>query len=236
MDVTEDLLQVTAKSIVTNFMEGGDTLTSGVKKKASEMGLNRDQTARLIERTNSEAFLSVFPEKTEFSVADPNDVLNEKVASEGVKGKTYQEQISRDFEDIFGLTSEKTASVYVPSNEDLARATLKDRVFEAALEEQARVAKYASEQMIDDAEATAWSSFRDTVLFGTPVEDLERDLVLAYPEKRAFVEEVVSEFTDRLSKALADRHLLKRASDIDMDEVVLDTPIVLAFKGLMDLV
>lgn len=237
MNVTEDLLQVTAKDIVQDYVNNGETLTDGVKKKASEMGLNKDQTARLIERTNSEAFLSVFPEKSEFNVADPNAILSEKVASERKALKSYAEQVSRDFDDIFGNTVEKQASTDINIySEDLARAKVRDMVFEGAMLEQTRLAKFAAESLIDQAEKVAWHSFRDTVLFGTPVESLETQLVLAYPEKRAFVESVVEEFTDRLGKTGVDRRLLKRASNIDIEDIIGDTPIAESFKGLMELV
>ena len=239
MDINEDLLLVTANQIVNGFMQEGEALTEGVKKKASEMGLNNDQTSRLIERTNSEAFLRVFPERTDFAVADPNEILGQKIASVDSNGKevrSYKQATSKDFDEIFGNVHTKTASDYGPSDDDMARAILKDRVFESAISEQIRLAKYASEQLIDNAEANAWGVFKDTVLFGTPVSDIERDLVLAYPEKRAFVEDVITEFAERLNKPGVNPELLKRASEIDEDEVVLETHITMAFKGLIDLV
>lgn len=237
MDVTEDLLQVTAKQIVNSFSEGETSLTNGVRKKASEMGLNRDQTARLIERTNAEAFLSIFPERTDFNVADPDVILSEKTASEKATNKSYKDLVSRDFNEIFGLQTEKTASVNTMSKEDIAKAVVNDLVFENFLAEQSRLAKFATESAVDQAEKVAWNSFKEAVLFGSSVGELEKDLILYYPEKKAFLEDVITEFTSRLAKDTAvDTRLFKRASEIDVNEVIGETPIANAFRGLVDLV
>jgi hypothetical protein len=79
--VTDSSLRAAAQDIVSEYLENGVSLNEGVTKKASEIGLNQDQTARLIERTNTEAFLRVFPESTEFEVASPEVVLGIKTAS-----------------------------------------------------------------------------------------------------------------------------------------------------------
>lgn len=79
--VSDGSLMSMAQDIVTEFMDKKVTLNEGVTKKASEMGLNTDQTKRLIERTNTEAFLRVYPSTTEFDVADPGVILGEKVAN-----------------------------------------------------------------------------------------------------------------------------------------------------------
>lgn len=62
-------------------MDKKASLNDGVMKKASELGLNSDQTQRLIERTNTEAFLRVYPSTTDFEVASPEVVLGIKTAS-----------------------------------------------------------------------------------------------------------------------------------------------------------
>lgn len=79
--VTDSSLLSAAQDIVTEFMDDRVSLNDGVIKKASELGLNNDQTARLIERTNTEAFLRLFPGTTEFEVASPEVVLGIKTAS-----------------------------------------------------------------------------------------------------------------------------------------------------------
>ena len=76
--VTDSSLRAAAQDIVSEYLENGVSLNEGVTKKASEIGLNQDQTARLIERTNTEAFLRVFPDSTEFEVASPEVVLGIK--------------------------------------------------------------------------------------------------------------------------------------------------------------
>ena len=79
--VTESSLLTAAHEIVDAFMDKSASLNDGVIKKASELGLNNDQTQRLIERTNTEAFLRVYPSDTDFEVASPEVVLGIKTAS-----------------------------------------------------------------------------------------------------------------------------------------------------------
>lgn len=79
--VTESSLLTAAHEIVDEFMDKKASLNDGVIKKASELGLNNDQTQRLIERTNTEAFLRVYPSDTDFEVASPEVVLGIKTAS-----------------------------------------------------------------------------------------------------------------------------------------------------------
>lgn len=79
--VTDSSLLSAAHEIVTDFMDKKASLNDGVMKKASELGLNSDQTQRLIERTNTEAFLRVYPSTTDFEVASPEVVLGIKTAS-----------------------------------------------------------------------------------------------------------------------------------------------------------
>lgn len=79
--VTDSSLLSAAHEIVTDFMDKKASLNDGVMKKASELGLNSDQTQRLIERTNTEAFLRAYPSTTDFEVASPEVVLGIKTAS-----------------------------------------------------------------------------------------------------------------------------------------------------------
>lgn len=78
--VTDGSLRLAAQDIVNEFRESNVSLNEGVTKKASELGLNQDQTARLIERTNTEAFLTLYPSTTEFEVASPEVILGIKTA------------------------------------------------------------------------------------------------------------------------------------------------------------
>lgn len=79
--VTDGSLLSAAHDIVSDFMDKKASLNDGVMKKASELGLNSDQTQRLIERTNTEAFLRVYPSSTDFEVASPEVILGIKTAS-----------------------------------------------------------------------------------------------------------------------------------------------------------
>ena len=62
-------------------MDNQVSLNTGVIKKAGDLGLNTDQTQRLIERTNTEAFLRVYPGETDFEVASPEVILGVKTSS-----------------------------------------------------------------------------------------------------------------------------------------------------------
>lgn len=79
--VSDSSLLTAAQEIVTDFMDNQVSLNTGVIKKASDLGLNTDQTQRLIERTNTEAFLRVYPGETDFEVASPEVILGVKTSS-----------------------------------------------------------------------------------------------------------------------------------------------------------
>lgn len=79
--VSDSSLLTAAQEIVSDFMDNQVSLNTGVIKKASDLGLNTDQTQRLIERTNTEAFLRVYPAETDFEVASPEVILGVKTSS-----------------------------------------------------------------------------------------------------------------------------------------------------------
>lgn len=79
--VSDSSLLTAAQEIVTDFIDNQVSLNTGVIKKAGDLGLNTDQTQRLIERTNTEAFLRVYPGETDFEVASPEVILGVKTSS-----------------------------------------------------------------------------------------------------------------------------------------------------------
>jgi hypothetical protein len=238
--VTEDSLNLAAHQIVAEFIDDSVDLNTGVRKKASDLGLNREQTARLIERTNSEAFLKVFPDKTDFAVADPSVVLSssEKVASAGSVNKTtYAGYLNRDPYDIFGVANEKTAS-YDTSGSTSARGKLLDMVYSRSIEEACRVEKTAKLMEIEAAQANLWQIFKTAAYSGTRVGDMEVELLLAFPDKPFEVIDMVDSMTEKLASSLLAPEIMERAQaeNFEPNEVVLESPIIRAFREVMDVV
>lgn len=242
--VTEDSLNLAAHQIVADLVDDGLQLNDGVRKKASELGLNRDQTARLIERTNSEAFLRMFPETTDFTVADPSVIFadSEKMAGDScshtdVKG--YAARLERDPYDIFGVANEKTASYEDNRMASDVRTKLIDMVYTRHFNEAARVEKTAKLLEIEQAENNLWQVFKTAAYSGTPVSAMESELLLAFPNQPLMVTEMVGALTEKLaSVALLHPEIMKRASleGFEPNKVVKDSVITRAFQEVIDVV
>ena len=240
--VTEDSLDLAAHQVVASFVNDGATLNDGVRKKASDLGLNRDQTARLIERTNSEAFLRVFPEKTDFAVADPSILLDgsEKTASfkdENVFHKpTYIEMLDRDFDAIFGNTQTKTASYDTPVSND-TRGKLVDIVYSQRISEEVGVEKMAKFLEAEKADANLWEVFKTAAYVGVPVASMETELMQAFPDRLEAVSAVVDALSEKLASSLLPPEVMKRASkDTDITLGIPESEITRAFQAVIDVV
>lgn len=240
--VSEDSLCTMARDIVSSFVNEGVPLNDGVRKCASEHGFNRDQTARLIERTNSEAFLRLYPDKTDFVVADPEAILNEKVASEtSGKRMSYNDYLNRDLDDIFGISGvSKTASYETPSNTN-TRGKLIDMVYTRRIEEEARVEKMAKLLEVEDAEAKFWEVCKLAAYNGKSIREMELELLYAFPNDAEKVACAMDTIEERLLTKHLSPSLLKRASVRDFegvkrfDVVVPETELTLNFKAMVDI-
>lgn len=231
--VTESSLNLAAHEVVAEFNKGA-SLNDSVTKKAAELGLNDDQTCRLIERSNSEAFLSRFPDSTEFPVADPNVILSKnKVASVApvekvahVKTSSYKEKLNRDPYEIFGI--EPIQEEKVASDTRTAWETYKDRVQAAKLLEDMSVEKTAHLLDMETANNNLWNEFKNEALSGRSVASIEKELILSFPEKVASVCSTVSYLTDELAeKTMQPVESFSRLQieDINPKEVVLPSKI-----------
>ena len=233
--VTEEMLQNIASDIVRDFNSGGISLTEGVRKKASENGFNREQTARLIERTNSDAFMSLFPKQTEFPVASPEEVMGEKVASvQEIKKPTYKEKLARDPYEIFGVANEKTASCDVLPPK-LAFNAYKEYLALNAMRDEYRVTKLAEEIQAEDLSAQFFELVKEAVYQGESISSIEGSLLHAIPSQPEMVCDVVTELVTKLARdPFLDGELLKRATteSFDPDKCVEPTKISDAFKVL----
>ena len=255
--VSEESLTKAANDVLVMRSEKGLNLTDGVKKKASELGLNREQTARLIERTNSEAFLKSFPASTEFDVADPEAILSgiktasvkkasvvahpvaqaEKVASDGsgVERRSYAEQLDRSFDEIFGNEpSTKIASYSAVYNTD-SRQELLNRVYGDLAAETIRVEKTAALLQAEEAEARMWSMVKESALNGRSVADMELELLYTCPEKGAEALELMNHYSEKLAECLLSPEILRRATDkeYELNKVAFDTELTRAFKDVV---
>ena len=248
-DVTESSLNLAAHEIVAAFNNDNVTLNDGVVKKASELGLNRDQTARLIERTNSEAFLSLFPEKTDFTVADPNVILKSaslnikpvaKVASvektASVHRGSYASAMERDAYEIFGvdMSHEKVATDCMLKT---AKELFTERVEAAVTLDNLGVEKAARLIEMEGASNSLWSIFKEEALSGRSTADMEREVVLAFPEKTASVCVVFETMMDKLASATllpVDSFDRLQVEDINPNAVVMSSRLTEAFKGVLD--
>lgn len=240
--VTESSLNLAAHEIVADFKHEGVALNDAVIKKAAELGLNTDQTNRLIERTNSEAFLSLFPEKTDFEVADPKVVLASKVASEtvtkvaseSVKKMSYYERLDRDPYDIFGVEPEtcKTAS-----ETKTARDIYIERIEATNLIDSINMDKTARLMLMEESDSTLWNVFKEEAMGGRSVSSMEKELVLAYPEKVAAVCAVVDALVDKLAsynRLDVNDYARLEVEDLSTNEVVLSSKLTEAFRGVLE--
>lgn len=248
-EVTESSLNLAAHEIVAAFNNDGVTLNDGVIKKAIELGLNRDQTARLIERTNSEAFLSLFPEKTDFVVADPNVILKtasvnvEPVAKVAGVEKTasahrssYADSLERDAYEIFGvdMAHEKMASDCMLKT---AKDLFSERIEASTVLDNIGIEKAARLIEMEGASNSLWSVFKEEALSGRSTADMEREVVLAFPEKTASVCAVFENMMDKLASATllpVDSFERLQVEDINTNEVVMSSRLTEAFKGVLD--
>jgi hypothetical protein len=237
--VTEEMLQNIASEIVREFNSDGISLTEGVKKKASDNGFNRDQTARLIERTNSEAFLSMFPSKTDFVVADPKEVLGEKVASVQKEARiTYKQSVDRDLYEVFGISpSEKVASVDFVEHTMASTAMFTEIMELNRMKDEYRIDKLARDIQAEELGNEFYTLVKEAVYAETPLKDIEVELLQCFPESTEMVCDVVDEIATKLaSDRFLPIHLLERAADTDLD---LDMPVIegkfaAALRGVME--
>lgn len=244
VSVTESSLNLAAHEIVADFNHNDVTLNDGVIKKAAELGLNDDQTSRLIERANSEAFLSLFPDTADFTVADPSVVFEglktkvastEKVANEVKFNPSYAEQLERDPYEIFGIEPavEKTASQELKTSKEVIDELVALRAQSEALD----VEKVASFMLMEEADSKMWNAFKDEVLSGRSVSSIEKELVLSYPEKVASVCIMISALTDKIAaytKMPMEAYDRLEIEDINPNEVIFPSDITNAFKGVLD--
>lgn len=237
--IDESSLNLAVHEVVADYINEDVTLNDGVRKKASELGLNRDQTERLIERTNSEAFLRVFPEKTDFDVADPKVIFEEGTKTASVHGpnrQSYTERLNKDVRDIFGVEAEKTAS-YDP-NEESVRSRWVDIVYSERIAEEYRIEKMARLIDVEDAEANLFSLFKTAACTGTPVSNMECELLYAFEDKPIVVAEMVNAMSEKLATvANLPPSIMKRASveDYKPHTVVLDSELIRAFDKVLSL-
>ena len=205
--VSEFSLQSLAKDIVQTFKSNmnEESLTALTKEAVAKESFNRDQASRLIERVNSEAFLSMYPSKTDFPVADPKVVLaslepvspdysNEKVASKAPK---WSYRNMPEFEDIFDAGVDKLAST-APLKKT-AREILLHKVYSRATEEAQRVEKTAAELEYREALDRAYFAWKDEVLTREDTAKTASEVVEGNYDRADEACKLLTAFTEKLA-------------------------------------
>lgn len=259
--VDESLLQAIAQGIAQDFKSNGVNLNEAIKAKAQELNFNREQTARLIERTNTEAFLAVFPEKKEFEVGDPKVILSmfgpkqegAKIASTtsttrdaglsktaSTKHRSYKEALQMSAEEIFGFepgSNTKVASYdYDGYEEELKGHIYRTKIAKERADEAMRVKEAGVQLQREQAISKFYAMYKEAALRGTSTDSIEEALVLKYPTKQAAVASLVNTFNTKLAKECFEaRPMLKRASynEINYKKVVGDTPLTTQFGAVL---
>lgn len=237
--VTEDSLNLAAHQIVLDYVASKTPLNDGVLSKVSSLGLNRDQTERLIERTNSEAFIKGFPGTSDFVVADPavifNDSTSKTASNTDEERTTYAEYLNRDLDDIFGIAGvEKTASYGAAYTN---RGNLIDIVYRDKISGMQRVEEAAKILGMEDSQARLWDIFKTAACGGSTVASMEEDMLLANGSKPVETMALFETLVDKLaSTTMLAPEQMKRASvaNFNPKRVVLDSDLICAFREVLN--
>lgn len=243
--VTEDLLNRWAANIATDFVDNQIPLNTGVKEKVAAAQLNRDQTERLVEKTNTEAFLKLFPTKTAFIVADTRIVLGEELETTKVASVTadmYDQYTPSSFadrlaiRDVFGSNHFKVAC---DNNFMLSkRLELLDKVESLRAEDDRRMLKTAADVNLNQAGIAFEKAVKMAMATGTGLDKIELSLYNAFPANSVEVAAIFDELQPKFAKERPhDTNLLKRARVEDYNEhaVVAPTAAIDAFEELMNI-
>ena len=191
-----------ADEIVSEFIENKKDLNTSILKKAQENEFNSEQIKRLVELSNTKAFLKVFsPEKTgedkntEFDVADPNKILKEYFANPPEPTKVSHvstDDFDLDIPDMMQRIRAGVAEVEEPKTEEKSAELIDSNadisiIPEARMKTVMRLRKVAEELLnriyesehdyIDELDKTA-SEF--CKLYGPDYAEAEKIIVLRY--------------------------------------------------------
>ena len=238
MSFNEDRLNSTAQEIVDTFISTGESLTTLVRAKVANAGWNNNQASRLIEKVNGEAFLKVFPGKSEFEVAEPEGVTGIKVASEKqttVGQKGYRFLVDREPHEIFGVENFKFASS-VESTPNYSKLAFLDSVYAEKFADDTRV-KLTEQNLIKEAsEWTAYREVKEAVLQGKGFNEIEVEACEVFNNRVEKVASIMNAIHTKLSQDTAiDRRLLKRAhvEEIDLHRVNLENSVITALRSVV---
>lgn len=261
--VTDGALLSAAQDIVTDFMDNKCTLNEGVMKKASDMGFNTDQTKRLIERTNTEAFLRIYPNDTEFEVASPEVILGIKTASVKPMKKVASAELPVDDglfkaasikkeasskpnyfdrftdEDIFGMDNEflKTAaSNYYPDAIDRdAQAFLYGIVDTTKTASEQRQEQLIKEAAFDNAINSFGSMVKQASLRGEyTIADAETELLNKFPDQVPLINTTFDALCVKLASEYVNPELLKRSEGVVNYKYASETPVTQSFRRVIE--
>lgn len=258
--VTDSLLLTAANDIVTNFLDKKASLNEGVIKKAGELGLNTDQTSRLIERTNTEAFLRIYPNDTEFEVASPEAVMGVKTSSivpdikreeapeEGLfKAASIKNSIPEaasytgrfSDEDIFGMDNEffKTASSsqYEYAIDKESQWLCEGICAATKTASEIKQEELIKEERIDKALTDIVDMVKQSSLSGVQgVGEAESELLNYYPKYAGLVSATFDVVTEKMASAMVEQSKLTRSEGIVNYKYASATPLTNKFQMLLN--
>lgn len=261
-NVTDGALLSAAQDIVTDFLDNKTTLNEGVIKKAADLGFNTEQTKRLIERTNTEAFLRIYPEDTEFDVASPEAILGIKTASikpikktasadtyvddglfkaasvnkvAAAKGNYYDRYTD---EDIFGMDNEffKTASVnsYPDAIDREAQAFLAGICQATKTASEVAQEHLIKEEAFDNALNIFGELIKQACLRGEgTVADAETQLLNKFPQEKEMIDTTFDAVCIKLASDHINPELLKRSPGVSVYKYASESPLTRQFRYLL---
>ena len=255
--VTDSSLLSAAHEIVSDFLDKKASLNDGVIKKASELGLNSDQTSRLIERTNTEAFLRIYPGDTEFEVASPEVVLGIKTASitpkinvpaasvekkasiDPAKERMREKLASISPEEIFGMDTEefqKTAAMctYEPAIDRESAMMLRTIHESTKLASEINQEEMARNLAVNDAIEDFEDFVKQAALSGTQqLHESEAEVLNMYPQAEGIIRSVYDDISEKFASAAIGVGTVRRAASPAFTKYASASPLTIKFNRIL---
>ena len=258
--VTDSSLLSAAHEIVSDFLDKKASLNDGVIKKASELGLNSDQTSRLIERTNTEAFLRIYPGDTEFEVASPEVVLGIKTASitpkinvpaaseddglfkaasvekkasiDPAKERMREKLASISPEEIFGMDTEEFQKTAAMCTESamMLRTIHESTKLASEINQEEMARNLAVNDAIEDFE----DFVKQAALSGTQqLHESEAEVLNMYPQAEGIIRSVYDDISEKFASAAIGVESVRRAASPAFTKYASASPLTIKFNRIL---
>jgi hypothetical protein len=204
-----------AEDVVSDFIEKEAALNDSILKIAQDRDMNPEQIKRLVELSNTKAFLKMFKDnseekKDEFDVADPREILRRFYSGDSqprsIKitkvtiSKIPGDELELDFPDMMRATREGVKETApVPSEEKSASFTTteapyrnkKDIMKLRKVAEELMNRVYDSEHTYNDKLDKVASDF--CALYGPDYKDFEKEAILRYGKEDRYVKHALED-------------------------------------------